>query len=599
MGINPLREESISRLRDAMKWSSKKLAPFRTTGMELLRDFVGHHYGENGSQEKTPVNMMKMAIGIYMRKLTARPPKVLVRCNSIELSADAAELEIATNHLLQEIDIRTTLQEAVMSALFTMGIVKIGITSPAMTELAGYLHDGGQPYADAVLFDDWLHDMTARRQEEWGWCGNRYRLPLEEVKQCQLFDPAVRDRLMATNKRTQGGDFDTDSPSHASELSQGDDTMEDDEYQDHVELWDIYLPREGLMLTLPVDGGNKPLRVFEWDGPEKGPYRLLNFTNVLGNVIGSPPAHDLKSLNTLGNKIFTKLADQGLRQKTVTIATGAAASDGTADRTMRAEDGQVIRSDNPEAVKEYKYGGPDQQNMAFSIMIRDMFSYLGGNLNSLGGLRQEGDTATQEKILRESSSELVQDMQDKTYEFAKGVITDLAQYLYTDPFLELPIVKPIEGTSIVLNTVWGPERREADFFQYNLSVEPYSMQPQSPQDLLQALTALTTQMILPMAPMMQAQGLEFNFESFLQLVSKLANMPELAALIRAGGVPLDISGGVQKPIGMKPGSTQRNYVRTSVATGGTGASRDNILMQTLMSGSSQVTPQQSGQMARA
>lgn len=594
--FNPNNPASNSRLRDAMRQSLQKLRPFRDMEMKLLKQYVGRHYGENGPSRNVPLNLLKMAADIYRRKLSARPPKVLVRTNSLELTADATELELATNQLLKEINIQATMQEAVFSALFSMGIVKVGITSEAMSEAAGYFHDGGQPYADPVLFSDWIHDTNARRFEELDWLGNRYRLPLDRVKECPLFDPAVRDKLQPTQKNSEMEIF-ADPKSHPSDLTGGD-TMMDDEYTDHVELWDIYLPKENVMITLPCDGSSQPLRVTDWDGPERGPFHLLNLSPVPGNIIGKAPLLDLYDLHQLENKLINKLADQGERQKTVGMAAGAAASDGSADRIIEAADGQVVRCDDPNGVRELRFGGPDQQNMAFAIMVRDLYSYLGGNLNALGGLRQEGDTASQEKMLRASSSEMIQDMQDATYAFAKGVITDLAQYLYTDPFLEMPLVKPIGNTGLSVNITWTPEQREADFFEYNLSVEPYSMQPQSPQDLLQTMTALVSQMILPMAPMMQQQGLNFNFEHFLQLVAKFSNMPELASLIEAGGMPLDVSGGVPRPIGQKPAATTRNYVRTSVATGGTGASRDNILMQSLMSGSSQVTPQQMAQMAR-
>lgn len=53
---------------------------------------------------------------------------------------------------------------------------------------------------------------------------------------------------------------------------------------------------------------------------------------------------------------------------------------------ISSNDGETLRLDNPDRAREYRFGGIDQPSLAFLLQVKDLFVYLGGNLDSLGGL---------------------------------------------------------------------------------------------------------------------------------------------------------------------------------------------------------------------
>ena len=83
--------------------------------------------------------------------------------------------------------------------MFSIGIVKQGLASGAVGEIMGFTHNVGQPFADVVSLDDWVHDMTAKRWEQVGYAGNRYRIPLDEARELSIWSKGQREKLQAVS----------------------------------------------------------------------------------------------------------------------------------------------------------------------------------------------------------------------------------------------------------------------------------------------------------------------------------------------------------------------------------------------------------------
>ena len=77
---------------------------------------------------------------------------------------------------------------------------------------------------------------------------------------------------------------------------------------------------------------------------------------------------------------------------------------------------------------------------------------------------QQASTLGQERILKTSSSELINDLQDRVIEFTRGVVTHLAFYQYTNPNLSLPLTMRVPGISEEIPFTWEPRHRNSDFF---------------------------------------------------------------------------------------------------------------------------------------
>lgn len=579
MAFDAQNPQHLVKLRDSMLWSRNKLRSFHTKYKETLEQYVGHHYGDHGTADRVPINMLRMAVDVYSRQLAAKEPRVLALTFDQKLKAKARKLEAATNKVLRQIDLGTTMRTVVKSAMFMMGVVKIGISTEGDGQSFGM--DAGVPYVDPVLFDDWLHDMTARKSGEWDWCGNRYRVPLDWAKSNQYYNQEAVQRL--TQPDGQYEDLFGEPRSH--HLSQGDGLLAD-EYQSHVELWDIYFQNEKILVTLPAEGDGPALRVQQWEGPPKGPYRWVMFGAVPGNVMPSPPAQMWIDNHDLLNRLFLKLGRQAERQKTVTFASGVATSNKRGERIMDAADGQVINSDDPNSVKEISMGGVDPQNMAFSMELRNIFSYMAGNLDAIAGLSQQAETLGQERIIKGSASELMGDMADTVLRFAEEVVSDVAWWLYTDPVSNIPIEISLPKYEQSIPTMWKPKDRvEGRFTAYDLRVEPYSMTPQSPSQRMNTAFQIIMQIIQPFQQQLMQQGIEVDVEALVQMAAKYADLPELLDIFKRGGMGLSLPG-MEHGEGnvTKPPVTQRNYTRQSVGTGGTKQARDATLIKQLMSG---------------
>lgn len=579
----PNSDLRISRLRKAMDWSAKQLKPFRQHRFERLQAYVGHHYTDTGSPRKMPVNIMELAAGIYTRKLTPAELKYLVSTFHRGLKSQAYEFELAINHLVQEIDLSTTIARCVSEAIFGMGIVKVGLC--LRPDFSNNQNNVGQPFADCVSFDDWIQDMNARRYEECAFAGNRYRLPYEYLLESGEFQNV--DKLSPTVRNTESRDRAIEGSSLSKEQVGG-----DDDFEDYVELWDIWLPRQRLVVTIPFDGSSGDevvLKTVEWEGPELGPFDTLHYQEVPSNSLPLPPAAQWQDLNELENRLFRKLANQAERQKSL-LAFQATAHD-DAKRITEASDGDAVKVDDLQAIMPMSTGGIDQSNFAFAVAVKDWAVYLAGNLDALGGLSPQAETLGQEQLLSESANERLADMREKTMKFVTRVGKSLAHWLWYDPFIELPLVKRIPGTDYEKPFDWGPDRREGDFMAYNLSIEPYGAIRQTPAQRLSTVRQAWQELMLPAAPLMAQQGIGLDFEGLIKLYAKYANVPELLDTILFMEGEMNPSRGPVDPAGSgmaKPASTTRNYVRTN-RPGATRQGADQTLVNTLMGGNPQAS----------
>lgn len=584
------------RLRTAVEWSRLRMRPYRESRMDALKQYVGAHYNSDTQSERHPVNLLELAVQVYRRQLAARRPGVIINAKRKDVKPVAATLEAAVNDVLREIDAETAFQAAVFDAIFSIGVVKVGLTESALADANGWKNDPGIPFIDNVDLDDLVLDMTARKWDAQLFLGNRYVLPHEEVMDSRLFkDKDIKPSIISPYNE-QG---DRRATSLGTTTSWSDEALA----RDMVEMWDVWLPIDGLVLTFCADetGGIKgdPIRVVEWEGPEEGPYHCLAFQPISNNIMPVPPIANLRDLGDLVNRVFRKLGRQAERQKTVTLVGSGADEDGT--RIMQANDGDVIRVDRPEATREARFGGIDQPSLAFGIQVRDLFSYLAGNLDAMGGLSTMAPTLGQEELLKASSSQKVQDMQASMLKFARSVCKSVSWYVWTDPIREYQVLKPVEGTDMEIPVVFSPKDRdpESKFIELELDIRPTSMQDASNTQRLQTVTQTFTQYLAPLAPVMAQQGVMLDVQAFVRQIAELTNTPELNELIKVapppepqqeqGAPPAEEGAGM-------PQRTTREYIRRSVPNGGTREARDNVLSQVLSGGG--VTPQQGAMMSR-
>jgi len=317
---------------------------------------------------------------------------------------------------------------------------------------------------------------------------------------------------------------------------------------------------------------------------------LLSMGDVPGNIMPLSPASLLVDLHELVNRIFRKLGRQAERQKTLTVVQGGAEEDGR--RIVNASDGDTILSDRPEATREMKFGGVDSPSLAFMIQLKDMFSYLGGNLDSLGGLGPSAKSGKHDSLLRQSASVRIDDMQARTTKAVRGVVESIADYLYYDPMPSTRIHRDIPNSTLSVKVDFDPEIREGDFLDYAVDIAPYSLQARSPSERLQAINDIMQGVVMPMSQQLQQRGIVPDMDRYMEIVSKYSHMSEIAEILKIADFSememMQEMGGGQAAGASKPPVTERRYVRENVSMGGTRAGRDSEMTKALMGGDNAV-----------
>lgn len=581
------QSDDFQQLTKAIDWSIQQMETPRKKRVEAVKEYVGRHYADDGSEQRVPTNMLELAVTIYARMLAVRAPRVLVGTESPELKTMAKNMELALNQVPDEINLGNTLRRAVVEALFSVGILKVGLSKT--DTIMG--HEYGEPYVDLVTLDDYFCDMSAKNYEQIQFEGNDYWMPLEEVKR----NPAFSDENeLSGDDHTVIGE---QGQERAESVSQDEGATT---YKDRVWLRDVWLPESNQLVTYAVKQG-KLLNVVNWDGPKEGPYRRLAFAEVPGNILPLPPVALWRDLHELGNALFRKLGRQADNHKRVL---GFSGNDDEAVKRFRdAKDGDGIRwgGQRPETLEA---GGIDQSTLAFFLQSRDLYSYFAGNLDSLGGLAPQAETLGQEEIMTNASNARLHDMRDAVYNLSRSVYKTLAWYEWTDPIRTRTITKKVPNTEIEMKTVWSPATREGRFIDYNFDIDVYSMQDNSPETQMQKLQMVTQNYVLPLLPLIQQQGGQVDLESFFDLIGKYANLPELSEYLRfvetpeqnpseqVQGNPQPQTAGGGSAGGQQPAQTTRRYERVN-KPGATRSGKDQVMSQLLMGGNAQSSEKES------
>ena len=555
-----------SRFFRAIEHSRSKLQAFRKHRLEVIREYVGKHYSDDSAPDKVPVNLLELAINVYRRHLVSGMPQSLVTTKNPRLKRPRLKLELALNELHKQIHFGDTMATAAMDALISWAVVKVGQYAAGEVAVGGTRRRIGRPYCDLIDLDDWVHDVPAKHWDMMSYCGHRYRAPLETAKEDKTLQDRDKLRADATDELMEGED-------QVSEVSRGQDKLDEGTFLDMVQLWDFWLPGDNVIITASLD--TKVIhRTRDWEGPGEGPFYRLNLQDVPGQIVGLAPSLLWLDIHTAANILYRKLIRQSDRQKTVGgFRSGA---DRDADNVVKANDGEMLRMDDPNSVKEYRFGGVDNNNLAFAIHLADKFSWLAGNLDALGGLSAMSDTVGQDYMLQQRASERLKSLQGRVRNFVRQVSEALAWHLHTDPLLKIPLSRRVGNTEIPME--YGPQDRQGQLHDYTIDIEPYSLYDRTPQERLTMLTQVFQTFIAPFAPLMAEQGITVNYDGLLRQVGRLGNLPELEDIIIFG--PKGEGGGGDVRSRMAP-NTSRTYERVN-RSASTRKGRDAEMMGQLL-----------------
>lgn len=570
----------LQRLANASRFSRKALRAFRAKRRQGTKLYVGSNYSDNGTEKAQVLNLIAQGVDIFSRHLAARAPRARFSTTERAFRRTAARGELRAAQLAEELELAVTFQQVVKEAMFGPGIVKTGLASGEQVEIDDETFDVGQPYTDVVQLDDWVHDTTVPEWRKTAFRGNKYSPRIDCLR--DTFDGKTMDRI-AKNVREPGNVLE-DGGERADAVGHGR-QQPDNEFAPRACLWNFYFPYEQVMGTFLADPAsgelmwdNGPIDLREYVGPPGGPFDMLGFRTVPGNIMPLPPAAQMLDLHEAANRAMRKLIQSANAEKDIIGAQLQSKED--ANRVRDASHLEVLALTNPQGIQDYHFGGPNNLTMVWALWLKDLFVYTNGNLEMLGGLGAMSDTLGQDKMLMATASKQVQEMQDRVLGFAKAVFSKLIWWDWRDPVTDQRLVQTLRSSGEpVTVTLTAEERQQVDVLDLNIDIHPYSMQYQSPGERLATIGQVWQQYVLPAMQAMQAQGMTPNFDALLRLVGKYANLPEIEEIITFGGESTLPEAGVKAP---QSPVTTRNTVRTGRSQQNTPRGRETQMLQRLL-----------------
>lgn len=560
------------RLFQAMRVSRRILEAYRSERLHAVRQFVGRHYSDGGPELKVPVNMIGRYVQIVARSLVPTCPRVMMSTQVKEKQPAVSAMQEWMNQRLSQQHFDEVLERWVIDALFCIGIMKVALATPADSAVYGYTEPAGVPFAEVVDLDDFVFDIGCKSLRQASFVGHRYRIPLEVAQGLSYFDKDQRKNLAAAAspddyRINQEGD------ERIGVVGQGWTGGEERDFEEMVDLWEIYLPRQKQVLTFASHNGgvpdtdSVPLRTQEWVGPDCGPFHFLQLMPVPGNPIPKSPVMDLIDLHESINHSYRKLINQMGRQKEVLPVRGGQVDD--AKNLVQASDGDAFACDNADNIKPVSYGGPNPTNAQFTVHLGDVFNKMAGNLDLLSGAAPQSKTATQDKLLAENASAGVSDMADKTTAGVAKVLEAYSWYWWYHPQQVMNTQHALPGlpdVSIKRSLKPGGAagdglKREGRFEDLKVRVDPYSMVYRSPQQRLQFLFMMFDK-FAPVLPLLQQQGVQMDVQFFIKKIGEYADEPDIVNLFTVSE-PVPQTQAPDTSVGM-PNNTSREYTRRSV-----------------------------------
>jgi hypothetical protein len=124
-------------------------------------------------------------------------------------------------------------------------------------------------------------------------------------------------------------------------------------------------------------------------------------------------------------------------------------------------------------------------------------------------------------------------------------------------------------------------------FNFNFSVEPYSLKSKGPQERMSTLLELMSKYLMPMAPQMGEFGATLRFDKFLEYFAQYSDLPELAEIIEMSEPTTmqqaKVEGSPEKRRPLQAPVTSRENVRVN-KTEKSATTKANDLISTLSSG---------------
>jgi len=273
------------------------------------------------------------------------------------------------------------------------------------------------------------------------------------------------------------------------------------------------------------------------------------------------------------------------------------ASDDAA-RIKKEIDGGMVPVLDPKNFVQMTFGGVNNGLFLFVRELIERFSWMAGNLVTMGGLAPQAGTLGQERLLSEQSNGQVAGYQETTAAFVTSNVESLNWYWWNDPVSEYETRYEVKGYEEVWRKQmigpWNSQKMgmmKRDGPMPKVKIDPHSMRSVTPSQRAADLMQVVSSIYLPMAQIAQQQGISLDLNALLSIVGELKDIPELKRILTLIEPPQEQPQG-QAASG-KPAETTRNYNRRSLGQDSSqaqGAEMDATLMANSNSMNGKMSP---------
>lgn len=564
------KKNFVGRLQDLCKLWQEVSAPALEKRRSLLKLRASGFYDEARGKNHV-LNLTDRGVSTIVPFLVEGNPRVMVETQVLEYKPWAYTTTLALNYLIQKMNLaQDVLIPAAVNSMFGAAIARTDYYYDRLVSVQDEVIRIGTPKVELIDDSNYIGDPSAKRRSDFAFEGDIYILPTEYARDFfygkDKHGNQIADYIKPESKMMQ--EF---NPREI--VNRG---LDRRLYglREYTTFIDLYLRDEGTIITiLPQGHATKVLRERSWDGPGDGPYDYLGYNFMPESPIPIPPAWLWHDMDVTANIVVDKLRELVENQKDLVTFTSENKED--VERAINAPNTGVIRQDNPNSVNKLSLGGiTNNSNWDYLNFILTQQTRQGANPDVLAGRGSQAPTLGQEQMVYQNATRVIGNMYNRFHDFQTSILRKLAWAFWTDPSLEVPVVKEIQGYGPIPEVFAEPDK-VADFYDFVFDIVPYSTQRTSPEMQYQKIMQLMTQWILPTMQIASTQGAQLDVPMATKLLAEYAGVKNLNMFYKTA-VP---NPGESVPYSMQPTTNRKEGAISPQANDFYGSLMGNQILQ--------------------
>lgn len=527
----------VERLQDLIETWKVFAGPALEKRESLLKLRASGFYDEKYGRRHV-LNLINRGISTIVPFLVEGNPRVMVETMVLEYKPWSMTTSLALNYLVKKMDFaNTVLIPVAVNSMVGTGITRTDYYYDRLISLEDEVIKIGTPRVEVIDDTNYFGDPSAKRRCDFAFEGDLYTLPTDYAK--EFFGSKFADLITSDDKILR--EFDP------KEITNPDFDKKMFSLRDYTTFADVYLRDENTIITIMPKGKKAVIiREREWEGPGDGPYDILGYNFMPESPIPIPPAWDWHDMDVTANKVVDKLRELVENQKD--IIGYSAENEEDIKRAIKAPNIGTVKLDNPDGFKMLSLNGiKDTSNWDYVNFILNEQTKQGANADVVAGRGASAPTLGQEQMVYQNATRVIGNMYNRFHDFETSVLSKLAWAFWTDPTLEVPVVKEIQGYGPIPEIFSEPEK-VADFYDFVFDIVPYSTQRTSPEAQYQKIMQLMTQWTLPTLQMASQQGAQLDIPMCTKILAEYAGIKNFNLFYKTA-VP---SPGESVPYSMQP-----------------------------------------------